>query len=416
MSCLSRIILIGPVLVGLASVGVLPTSAWAQAPAAGAKAPAVKDQGEYDIAQAAGKETDPVKKLDLLHQWEQKYPDSDFKETRMVQIASVESQIAMKALAAGATPADQDAALKAAQDLIDNLNKYLAPENKPAAATDDQWAQAKHTIELQAHSVIAAVAAAKKDDGKAEAEYRKVLALDPNSASTAYSLGTLIYRQKKIERIPEALFWISRAIEISGAEALTPQGKAAADKFLKQAYEGYHGSDTGLDDLKKIASTATTMPPDFKIESQVDIAKKEEGNAAAFSAAHPDIALWRQIRDALKADDGAAYFEKVKGAEIPPQDGAFKMFNAKVVSQPSPKEILASVDNAAGDVTLKFENPLKGTIDPGTAFKFKGVVESYTKEPYMLTLTADKEDIDGLPATAFAATPTTPRKRAPKKQ
>jgi Tfp pilus assembly protein PilF len=416
MSRLSRIILIGPVLIGLALVGVLPTGAWAQAPAAGAKAPAVKDQGEYDIAQAAGKETDPVKKLDLLHQWEQKYPDSEFKGTREVQIASAESQIAMKALAAGATPADQDAALKAAQDLIDNLNKYLAPENKPAAATDEQWAQAKHTIELQAHSVIAAVAAAKKDDAKAEAEYRKVLALDPNSASTAYSLGTLIYRQKKLERIPEALFWISRAVEISGGEALTAQGKAQADKFLKQAYEGYHGSDTGLDDLKKMASTATTMPPDLKIESQVDIAKKEEGNAAAFSAAHPDIALWRQIRDALKADDGAAYFEKVKGAEIPPQDGAFKMFNAKVVSQPSPKELLANVDNAVGDVTLKFENPLKGTIDPGTAFKFKGVVESFAKEPYMLTLTADKEDIDGLPATAFSAAPTTPRKRAPKKQ
>jgi len=400
------------IFIGLLAVSVFPTGARAQAPAA--KAPAVKDQGEYDIAQAAGKETDPQKKLDLLRQWEQKYPDSDFKGTRSVQIAQAESQIAGKAQQPGATPADLDAAQKAAQDLVDNLDKYLSPENKPAGATDAQWSQAKQQITLQAHSVLAAVAVAKKDDAKAEAEYRKLLALDPNSASTAYSLGTLIYRQKKLERIPEALFWIARSVEMTGPEALTAQGKAAADKFLKQAYAGYHGDESGLDDVKKVALSATAMPADFKIESQLDIQKKQEGDAAAFATAHPDLALWRTIRDALTADGGDAYFGQVKDSQIPPQDGAFKMFPAKVVSQ-SGKELVVSVDNAAGDATLRFENPLKGTVDPGTTFMFKGVVDSFTKVPYMLTLTADKDDIEGLPATLFAGAPPA-RKRAPKKQ
>src|SRR2546423_861744 len=39
----------------------------------------VKDQGEFDIYTQAVKETDPVKKLALLDQWKEKYPDSDFK-------------------------------------------------------------------------------------------------------------------------------------------------------------------------------------------------------------------------------------------------------------------------------------------------------------------------------------------------
>jgi len=402
----------------LAAVCVLGTAARAQAPAAAQakKGPAVKDQGEYDIASAAGKATDPEKKLELLHQWEQKYPDSDFKGQRMLQIASAESQIALKAAQPKATPADIDAGQKAADDLVENLDKYMADENKPAAATEDQWKQAKQTIQLQAHMVLAAVAATRKDDAKAEAEYRKVLAISPGSASTAYSLGTLIYRQKNIQRIPEALFWIARSIAITGPQALSADGKTTADTFLKQAYAGYHGSAAGLDDLMKVAMTATALPPDLKIESQVDIAKKEEGDAAAFAAAHPDIALWRQIRDALKADGGDAYFAQIKDAEIPPAGQAsFTMFNAKVVSQPSPKELLVSVDNAAGDATLKFETALKGTIDPGTAFKFKGVVESFVKDPYMLTLTADKEDVDGLPASAFAAAPVRRRRPAPKK-
>lgn len=396
--------------IGLLALSVGPVGAWAQAPAA-AKQPTAKDQGEYDIAQAAAKETDPQKKLDLLHQWEQKYPDSDFKGPRQLQIAQAESQIAGKGLQANASAGDLAAAQKAAQDLVDNLGKYMAPENKPAQATEQQWTQAKSQIEMQAHSVLAAVAVANKNDAAAEAEYRKILGMDPNSAATAYQLGILIYRSKNVMRFPEAFFWIARSISITGPEALNANGKAQADKYLTQAYSGYHGDTSGLDDLKKLASTATALPPDFKIKSVQDIEAEKAGDAAAFAAAHPDIALWRQIRDALRADGGDMYFQQVKGSEIPPQDGAFKMFTGKVVSQPSPKEILLNVDNAAGDATLRFEGALKGTIDPGTEVKFKGVVEEFTKEPYNLVLTVDKEDVDGVPASAFAGA--TPARRRP---
>jgi hypothetical protein len=90
------------------------------------------------------------------------------------------------------------------------------------------------------------------------------------------------------------------------------------------------------------------------------------------------------------------------------------MFRAKVVSQPSPKELVVNVDSAVGDATLKFEAPLK-MVDPGTEMKFKGVVDSFVKDPYMLTFTADKEDVDGLPAGTFAAAPP-PKKRTPTKK
>ncbi len=401
--------------IGLLALSVVPASAWAQAPAA-AKQPQAKDQGEYDIAQAAAKEADPQKKLDLLHQWEQKYPDSDFKGNRELQIAQAESQIAAKGLQPNAPAGDLDAAQKAAQDLVDNLGKYMAPENKPAQATDQQWTQAKSQIEMQAHSVLAAVAVARKNDAAAEAEYRKILAADSNSAATAYQLGILIYRSKNVSRFPEAFFWIARAVSITGPEALNANGKAAADKYLQQAYSGYHGDASGLDDLKKTAATATTMPSDLKIKSIQDIENEKAGDAAAFAAAHPDIALWRQIRDALKGDAGDMYFQQVKGSQVPPQDGAFKTFTGKVVSATG-KDLLLNVDNAAGDATLRFENALKGTIDPGTEVKFKGVVEEFTKEPYNLVLTVDKEDVEGVPASAFAgAAPTTRRRPVTKKK
>jgi len=117
------------------AVGILAASAWAQAPAAApaGKAPAVKDQGEYDLTQSIQKEADPQKKLDLINQWEQKYPDSDFKGPRLLTRMQTESAVAVKGAQPNAAAGDVDAAQKGAQSLADNLEKYFADENKPAA-------------------------------------------------------------------------------------------------------------------------------------------------------------------------------------------------------------------------------------------------------------------------------------------
>jgi hypothetical protein len=399
-------------LTGVVLAAILAAGVWAQAP----KAPAVKDQGEYDLTQAITKETDPQKKLDLLNQWEQKYPESDYKATRTLYIMQAEGAIAAKGAQPGAPAADLDAGQKAAQHLIDNLDKYFADENKPPQASADQWKEVKQQTTLQAHTFLATIAMARKTpqgDTLAESEFKKVLELAPNNASASYTLGTLILRLKKIERYPEALYLIARAIDDSGPMALTPAGKKAAEDYLKRAYNGFHGSDQGLDEVMKAAMASPLPPAGFTIESITDIEKKQEGDAAAFAAAHPDLALWRTIRTALTASD-STYLDQAKGSLVPPQEGdvKFKMFAAKVVAQNSPKELLVNVDSPVGDAVLQFDPPLKGMIDVGTEIHFKGVVDSFTREPYVLTLTGlDKDMVDGLPASAFTAAP--PRRPRP---
>ena len=411
----------GIVAASLLATGLLSGVALAQAPAApaapAAKGPAVKDQGEYDITQAFAKEKDPGKKLDILRQWEQKYPESDFKNQRTLEIVQAEQQIAGAAY--GKTdPAVLDAGVKASHDIIDNLDKYFDAGVKPPTVSDADWAKYKHDFGLQASTVLGyALMTKKTDDAAAEAAFKKVLEVDPNAAQVSYWLGTIIYRQRKVERIPEALYDFARAVAVTGPEALPAANKKPAEDFLSKAYMSFHGSADGLEDLKKAAMAGPTMPAGFKIESITEISAKQEGDAAAFAAAHPDVALWRQIRDALKAPDGDAYFAMIKGAGAPPPEGPFKMFNAKVVSQPSPKELLVNVDNLAGDATLQFDSPLKGTIDPGTMIKFKGVFEAFTKDPYGLTFSGlDKEDVEGIPATAFAAAPAKRRTPPPAKK
>ncbi len=399
----------------LAIAALAVSSAWAQAAGGASGQPQWKDQGEYDVAMQAQKATDPQKKIDALKQWEQKYPSSAFKNMRTIMTAQAYDQIAMAAV--GKTdPATLDASSKAAQTLLDNLDTWFASDVKPANVSDADWTKAKTTMQEQALYVLGYSAMMKKDDATAETDFKKLLAVDPNNAQVSYWLGSVIIRQHKQERYPEALYEIARSISITGTGALSPQAKDAAQKYLKAAYEGYHGDDTGLDQLMQQVQ-ASALPPDgFHIDSVVDVQNKQFANAAEFKKAHPDIALWREIRTALTGDgagQGDAYFQQVKGSEIPPDkdtDGnPIGMFNAKVVSAEG-KNLIANVDNAGGDVTLVFEHPLNvKEIQAGTAFKFKGVVDSYTKQPYMLTLTIDdpKTEIDGLPAKAFSALPAT---------
>jgi hypothetical protein len=414
-------------MVALAALAV--GTAWGQAagaPAAGGQAAAAgqpqwKDQGEFDVATSAQKATDPQKKIDALKQWEQKYPDSAFKNQRLLMQAQAYDQLALAAY--GKTdPAVLDSGQQAAQKLMDNLDNYFAPTVKPATVSDADWQKAKTTMQIQGLSVLGYVAMMKKDDPTAEKDFKALLQVDPNNAQASYWLGSVIMRQHKVERYSEGLYDIARAISVSGPEALNPQAKTAAQDYLKKAYDGYHGDTKDLDQLMQKVQ-ASALPPDgFHIDSVTDIQNKQFANAAEFKKAHPDVALWREIRDALKADNGDTYFQQMKGSEIPPEkdsDGnPIGMFNAKVVSV-SGKELVANVDNAGGDVTLKFEHPLNTkVIQTGAAFKFKGVAEAFVKDPYMLTITIDdpKTEVDGLPAGSFSAAPSTRRAVHRKKQ
>ncbi len=388
------------VVLGIVAAGALPTVTWAgptpQAAAAQQESP-YKDQGEYDLATAAGKETDPQKKLDRLKEWEQKYPDSKLKGARTLMQAQGLLGIALAAYGKTDPPELLDAGQKAAQQIIDNLGTYFGPDVKPAQATDQQWKDAQHSAELQAHSVLGWVAMAKKQDPTAEAEFKKVLELDPNAAQVSYWLGTVIIRQKNVARYSEAFYDIARSLSVTGASALPAAAQTQYSNYLKKAYAGYHGDETGLDQLKAAVATSALPPPNFHIESVEEIQKKQFANEEEFNKAHPDIALWRNIRTTLTADGGDAYFQTIKGSQIPPENIGF--FKGKVVSVAG-KEIVANVDNAGGDATLKFESAVNAkAVEVGAAFEFKAVVESFTKAPYMLTLTVDdpKTDIKGLP-------------------
>ena len=71
---------------------------------------------------------------------------------------------------------------------------------------------------------------------------------------------------------------------------------------------------------------------------------------------------------------------------------------------------MAISDATTPEVTLQFETPVKA--DTGSSIEFDGVAKEFTKEPFMLTMTAEKGDVTGLSA-APAPKKAAPAKRAP---
>src|SRR5436190_851458 len=201
---------------------------------AAAEAPQWKDgQAEWNMFDSANKESDARKKLALINAWKEKYPETDFKMVRLQLYLNAYQQLNdvphllttltdMMALepkdltvmspymyytivSNDAGAASLDKAEKVANDALANL------ENKPASIKEEQWPQAKKQIEALAHKTLGWIGMQRKQGDKAEPEFGKSLAIDPNQAEVDFWLANTLRAAKTPEKISQALFYYARA-------------------------------------------------------------------------------------------------------------------------------------------------------------------------------------------------------------
>lgn len=397
----------------------------AEKPAAGEKK--MKDRQEYDLYEAIRQEQSPQKRLEQLNTWKEKYPETDYKQERLIFYMTTYQQLqkwpemiqAAKDLIAidpknfnalytltYYTPVLQNTAAealdtgeKAAQSLLANADTVFADANKPANVAADQWTRAKTEAQAMAHKTLGWTAMIRKDNEKSEKSFRESLKLNPNAGEVSYWMGTVILAQRKPERTPEGLYYIARAAAYDGQGALPPAGRTQVNDYLTKSYTAWHGSPNGLDQLKAQAKTSANPPAGFTIKSKVDLMKEDIAKEEELKKSNPELATWLAIRDQLKTG-GATYFEQMKGAGMP-------KFRGKVVSatpEARPKEIvLALSDDKTPEVTLQLDAPVGAKVEPGTTLEFEGAVPTtFTPEPLMVVMTAEKGQVKGLPAAAAA--------------
>jgi hypothetical protein len=428
----------------LALIALAATSVWSQTPAQEKK---VKDQAEYDLYNAVNidlQKKDGAKMAADLDTWKQKYPDSDYKNDReAMYIQAYEMQKAWDKELSKAKELmghDMDAmfpdpaqgprqvalilfgAVSAAGAIqnpspdqlaigVEAANKLLAYKKEPAGLAPGAWATAKKDLDASANALLyraailpAQQATAKQDWATAESLWQKAMEQYPDKSMLPYQLG-LAYRGEK--KIDQSIWELARAVAMdpSLGGGNNPQ---QITTYVNNLYKSVHGSDEGLDKIEAEAKNSPNPPADFHVKTSMEIAQQQQQQ---FTASHPELAMWMNIKATLAGDQGPTYFESnMKGAQVPELTGTVleSACRAKTlqVAFPMPDATGAPV----AEVTLKLVNdagapaPLTGKAETGS-IKFKGVAEAFAKDPFMVTMTIEKKDIEGLKMTPCAAAP-----------
>lgn len=424
-----------------------------------------KDQGEYSVFNDVVKDVNGnnfSKAVTDLDTWTQKYPQTDFENERTyyylraysgsnqpARVLEIASQLMAKDIKAtysafdalniyalsaysirqlpNATPDQLGIGEKAAKEGLDFVPTYFVAANKPAAASEDQWNQAKAKVESDMRAALLFVAMLpgtqaqnKKDYEGAEAAFTKALQQYPDCPQIAFALGGAQIAQRKPEKVPVAIYEVARAAAIDpgkwGPDAAATNKTAAT--YLEKVYNSYHGPDAeGLQQLKQQAVQAPFPPADFKIKTASEIAAEKEKE---FMEKNPQLALWMGIKRQLADTNGDQYYEStMKGTEIAGQNGAKALRGTILEAKPAcrSKELVVAISDAEhAEVTLKLEAALTGKPQTGSQIQFDGAPSAFTKDPFMLTLDTDKAKIDGLQVDPCAPARPAVRKGTGKKK
>lgn len=389
----------------------------------------VKDQVEYDLFTAATKETDPNKKIQHLTTWKEKYPDSDFKNDRLVLMIQTYQALRQgdkmwettqellrnepKNLTAlyyltiltpslnNTAPDRLEAGEKAANGLI-----AILPEAKPANVAPDVWAAEAKKMEILARKTLAWVATARKNWPLVEQELTALLKMNPSSGQVSYQLGTAMVQQKDVKKQIPAMYHFARAAYYEGEEALAPDVKKQVQAYFEKVYTKFTGGVDGMKEIIEMTKKSPFPPEGFTIESEQEkIAREQE----KMKAEDPQKYLWVQVKKELIGDNGAAYFESIKGSALP------KLKGRVVSSAPAarPKEVTVAISTAdTPEIKLRIDAAMPGKIDPGAEIEFESAVpQEFSSDPFLVTADIEKGQISGWPAPPPPAKKTSSKKK-----
>ncbi|HLH39904.1 MAG TPA: hypothetical protein VKX39_12210 [Bryobacteraceae bacterium] len=409
-----------------------------------------KDRAEYDLYESIVKTQDPNQWLAVLNNWKERYPESDYADVRRqlyleayralnkpgeafaaaqdVLKDNPNNLVALSAIvgyiynlvpisSAPLSPQQsQDLAVaeQAAHTILDNTDVIYSRDNRPANMTDQEASGKKPALRVFAQKTLGYIALVRKDYPKAQTELTKALAMDPNQGQVSFWLGEAVLAQNKEhpETQPEALYDFARAASYSGAGSLPANDRKQVQDYLIKVYTQYHGSAQGLDRLMTQASAQALPPAGFTIKSKADVEREKIEAEEAAARANPMLALWKRIHQELASENGAAYFENsMKGALLPGGAEGVTKFRGRLISATPaerPRTLVLAIENPdKPDATLKLDSPLSGKMEPGGEISFDGVADSYTKDPFMVTFSVEKGQIEGWTGKSTPAKRTT---------
>jgi hypothetical protein len=428
----------------------------AQAPAAGASQDAGAPKytmAEYNAYQACAAEKVPATLLKCLDDFVSKYPNSTLLNyvyplyyqaygaqknyAKMMDTADklaglgdkvdaltrfnayyshVLAYSQMIADPAQANTGAKDATLaKGAEDAAAAALKTLPDVKKPDNVADDAWTKQLAQFKVFLNGVAAQAATVAKDCASSVADYKAVLAINPDDAISNYRLG-LAYMCETPPQQMDAFWSIARAVTAKGA---TQAQSAKVKDYLRKLIANYQGgsvcdslTDAELNELLQLAASSPDRPGSYTLASAADL-----------TAAQKDMTIASVIAD-LKAggDKGKLTWLASCGLEFPEVPGkVIEIVPGAAATDPIVLKIAFVTSDAEFDAATTPNMDVKvvgqpdaARVEKDSAVHFTGTLTAFDPDPaFFLHWDKAKVKDEDIPKEKAPKKPV--RKPAPKK-
>ncbi|HYE24947.1 MAG TPA: hypothetical protein VEG32_07060 [Clostridia bacterium] len=390
----------------------------------------IKDPAEYNAYVAAIQTQDPNARAQALDAFLQSYPQSVMKEDALEAMMKAYQQTnnVAKITEAGqrllqANPNNltglallsylnrlqaQSGGPNAAQ-LLQSAAEYgqrgiqqMQTAGKPEGYTDEQWAKMKDGFRVIFLGAIGQNALQNKDYATAQQALREAVNMQPDNFFDVFQLSLAYLEPKPI--VVDGLFWVARAVSLAQQQA--PQAVANIQNYARGKYVRYHGTDQGFTELLAAAAQTKTIPAGFTVAPAPSPADQAaEMMRKGTPPAQMSFGEWEFILSSGNQEAAQTVWTAIQGKLIKMQ-GWVMSGSGKTIQ-------IAGTEDARNenrpDITLQLATalPAARTPKPGQLITFQGVIDSYTPEPFVLTMT------DGAVSGGTAAAGKTPAKKAP---
>lgn len=420
----------------------------AQPGAAGQAAPAgqaaqkkeIKNPAEYNAYVNAIQQQNAGQKAQLLEAFLQTYPQSVMKEDalELLMAAYQQSGDAQKTLDAAqrvlqANPNNvralallaynyRAAASSGGPQMQDNLAKAqqygqqglqaLQTMPKPDGMSDADFTKLHNETGAIFDGALGFVALQNKDFATAQKDFEQAVAWEgqPNIADI-YPLATADLEAKPMN--PAGFWYIVKAANLAQGGT-----KQTILDYGKKKYIRYHGTDQGWNELVNDAtSNASVMPPSgFTVAAAPPPPSPAEQAADLVKSKNPtqmSFAEWELVLSSGNQQAADTVWNAIKGKAV-------KLVASVITPAAGTLQLAGSDDDIEAkkaDITLTMAKPISSKLLPkeGAMQPFQGTIDSYTPNPFMMTMSDGiLLDASGKPLSTPAApahhTTTTHRK------
>jgi tetratricopeptide (TPR) repeat protein len=403
------------VFAGAASIQAVGQAASQPAPAgqsAQAAKPEIKNPAEYNAYINAIQQQNPAQKAEALEAFLQTYPNSVMKVDAMelLMVSYQQAGNAQKALDAANRILQADpnsvralallaynyrmAGAQGGPQMQDNLAKAqqygqqglqaLPKMQKPAGMSDADFTKLHNEMGAIFDGAVGFAALQAKNYAEAQKDFKEAVGWESQpTIADVYPLATADLEAKPMN--PEGFWFIVKAANM--AQGATTQQIL---DYGKKKYIRYHGSEQGWDQLVKDATASTSLmppagftvapapPPPSPAEQAADLVKTKTPVQMSF-------AEWELVLSSGNQQAADTVWNAIKGKTV-------KLQASVISATPTSVQLAGSDDDIEAkkaDITLTMTKPIPTRLVPavGSMMAFQGALDSYTPNPFMMTMT-----------------------------